>query len=218
MKNVKVNAFDIRSGFAAGARTPFGAICTRSADGIAKPIITGATVVDYIGVAPEDMVTKTVDGFYSQYDTLPLIPAGVVQAWLLGGETIDSGNYLKAPAALGAGSEFLGVLAPEASAKVKTAKSLARCVGADVGDANYDQTVDSISAKVLTFASAAVMAHLDLAEGDYVVIDSDEAAEVNRIDDPAVSTTTCSVQLDPAATHANAIKIYKLVQAEVLLI
>ena len=218
MKPVKVNAFDIRSGFAAGVRTPFGAICTRSADGIAKPIITGATVVDYVGIAPEDMVSKSVDGFYSQYDILPLIPAGIVHAWLLGGETIDGGNYLKAPGTLGASTEFLGVLIPEASVKVKTAKSLARCVGADVGDAEYDQTVSSISAKELTIDSEAHLTSLALAKGDYVVIDSDEAAEVNRIDDPAVAATKCSVQLDPLATHATAIKIYKLVQVEVLLI
>jgi len=218
MKPVKVNAFDIRNGFAAGARTAFGALCTRSADGIAKPIATGTTVSDYIGVAPEDMVTKTVEGFYSQYDTLPLISAGVVHVWLLGGETIDSGNYLKAPTTLGAGTEPLGVLVPEGTATTRTTKSLAKCVGPDVGDADYDQTVSSISEKVLTIDSAAHLTALSLAKGDYVVIDSDEAAEVNRIDNPAVSTTTCSVQLDPSASHATNIKIYKLVQAEVLLL
>ena len=216
MKPVNVNAFDIRGGFAAGARTPFGALCTRSADGIAKPIITGATVVDHIGVALDDIVEKTVDGFYSQYDPLPLISAGVVRVWLLGGETIDGGNYLKAPATLGV-AEPLGVLIPEASVKVKTAKTLAKCVGADVGDAEYDQTVSSISAKELTIDSEAHLTSLALSKGDYVVIDSDEAAEVNRIDDPAVAATKCSVQLDPSASHATAIKIYKLVQAEVML-
>ena len=218
MKPVNVNIFDVRGGFAAGTRTPFGALCTRSADGIVKPIITGAAIEDYVGIALENMVEQTVDGFYSQYDSVPLGSAGVVRAWLLGGQTIDGGNYLKAHAGLGLGSEFLGILIPEGTPANRTVKSLAKCVGNDVGSADYTQTVASISEKVLTFGSAAVLTSLAVVKGDYVVVASDEGAEVNRIDNPAVSTTTCSLQLDPLAAHATNIAIYKLVQMEVLLL
>ncbi len=215
MEPVNVNAFDIGS-YAIGARTAFGALAQWSANGIVKPTATG-TLYSYVGLVNEDLVEKTVDGFFSQYDMAPLIRAGIGRAWLLGGVTADAGDYLKIAATLGAGTEFLGVLDAEADV-TRTLYSVAKVVGDDVGDAEYDQTVSSISAKELTIDSAAHLTSLALSKGDYVVIDSNEAAEVNRIVDPAVSTTKCSVQLDPNASHANAIKIYKLVQAEVLLL
>jgi hypothetical protein len=215
MDPVIVDAFNIRS-YAVGARTPFGALCQWSSEKIVKPTATG-TLYSYVGLAVDDMVEKTVDGFYSQYDAAPLIIAGIGRAWLLGGVTADAGDYLKIAATLGAGSEFLGVLDAEADV-TRTLYSVAKVVGDDVGDAEHDQTVSSISAKELTIDSAAHLTSLGLVKGDYVVVDSDEAAEVNRIDDPAISTTECSVQLDPNASHANSIKIYKLTQAEVLLI
>ena len=215
MKPVNVNAFDIGS-YAIGARTAFGALAQWSEEGIVKPTASG-TLYSYVGLVNDDLVEKTVDGFYSQYDVAPLIRAGVGRAWLLGGITADAGDYLKIAAALGAGTEFLGVVDAEADV-TRTLYSVAKVVGDDVGDADYDQTVSSISAKELTIDSAAHLTDLALAEGDYVVIDSDETAEVNRIDDPAVAATKCSVQLDPNASHATAIKIYKLTQAEVLLL
>ena len=215
MKPVKVNAFDVGS-YAIGARAAFGALVQWSANGIVKPTATG-TLYSSLGLVDDDLVEKVVDGFYSQYDMAPVIRAGVVRAWLLGGITADAGDFLKIAATLGAGTEFLGVLDAEADV-TRTLYSVAKVVGEDVGDADFDQTVSSISGKELTIDSEAHLTALALTKGDYVVIDSGEAAEVNRIDNPAVSATKCSVQLDPNASHATAIKIYKLVQAEVLLL
>jgi len=70
----------------------------------------------------------------------------------------------------------------------------------------------------VTFDAAATIAHLDLVEGDYVVIDSDEAAEVNRVVDPLTSATTITMEKDLLASHATNITMYKLVQIEVELI
>ena len=89
---------------------------------------------------------------------------------------------------------------------------------ADAGDANYDQPVTSFAGSVVTFNAAATIAKLDLVEGDYVVIDSDEAAEVNRVVDPLTSDKTITMEKDLLASHATNITMYKLVQIEVELI
>jgi len=85
------------------------------------------------------------------------------------------------------------------------------------GSADYEQTVSSISGATLTIDSAAHLTALALSEGDAVVIASGEAAEFNVIVDPAASTTTCTVEKTPLASHSTSIKIYKLVQIPVML-
>ena len=199
---------------ASGQDVAFGAFVKRAADGYIMMTNSGSNVAGYIGVAADDAVGKDVDGFYSAGDVVPIITSGIANAWLLGGEVVCTGNYLKFPT-LGAGTEGVGVLAPE-TAGTKTVYSVAKYVGRnDAGDADYDQDVSAISGKTLTCSE---LARLDLAEGDYVVIDSDEAAEVNMVDDPAASTTTFTVAKTPLASHETDIKVYKLVQIPVQLV
>jgi len=207
---------DILTGVvAAGQEVAFGAFVKRAADGTIKMVPTGTNVQGFIGVAVDDVVQRDVEGFYSEGDVVPIITSGIVNAWLLGGEVVKSGGYLKFPATLGTGAEGLGVLAPE-SDDTKTLNSVAKYVGKnDAGNADYDQDVSTISGKTLTCSE---LARLDLAEGDYVVIDSEEAAEVNMVDDPAASTTTFTVAKTPLASHATGIKVYKLVQIPVQLV
>lgn len=207
---------DILTGVvAAGQEVAFGAFVKRAADGTIKMVPTGNDVQGFIGVAADDVVQREVEGFYSEGDVVPIITSGIVNAWLLGGEVVKSGGYLKFPAALGAGTEGLGVLAPE-SDDTKTLNSVAKYVGKnDAGNADYDQSVSGIVGKVLTCSG---LSSLKLEKGDFVVIDSDEAAEVNVVDNPAVTSTSFSVVKTPLATHATNIKVYKLVQIPVQLV
>ena len=64
-------------------------------------------------------------------------------------------------------------------------------------------------------ANAGALTALDLSEGDVVVLDSDEAAEVTRVVDPAASTTAFTVNKTPLATHVNNKTAYKCTQIEV---
>jgi hypothetical protein len=195
----------------------YGTFVRRSADGYIKMVPTGATTHGYLGVANDDIVQHTYDGFYDADDKVPIITSGIVNAWLLGGQTVYSGDYLKFSPTLGAGTEGVGVLYPETTV-VRTLDTVARYLGrSDAGDTGFTQTVNSISGSVLTIDSAAHLTDLDLSEGDMIVIDSNEAAEVNIITDPDTSTTSCTVAKTPLATHANAIKIYKLEQIAVML-
>ena len=213
MDPVNINALDIRS-FAAGASVPFGALCYRTEDGVVKPTLTG-TKYDYVGVAVEDQVRReTSPGFYAEKDLMPLITAGLAKVWLLGGDVVTAGGFVKIPGTLGAGTENLGVVGKETTVTTRTAASVGRAVE-DAGDSDFDQDVSSISGKTLTIAN---LSSLDLKIGDRVVIDSDEAAEFNVIDDPAATSTSCNLMNTPNASHSTNIKIYKLVQLGVVLI
>lgn len=203
---------------ASGQVVAYGTFVRRSADGTIYMVPTGDNIHGFLGIANDDIIHQDYDGFYAAGKKVPIIIGGSANAWLLGGEVVYSGDYLKFPAALGAGTEGLGVLAPETTL-TKTLDSVARYIGVnDAGDADYDQTIASISGDTVTFGLAANLADLDLSEGDLVVIDSDEAAEVNMVANPAASSTTCTMSRTPLASHANAIKMYKLVQINVQLL
>ena len=218
-KGVKTPGSGIIKTGVAASEIPFGAFVTRSADGTIKAQVTNAPY-NYLGVAVDDQRQQMpYDGFYAAGKKVPYIATGTANVWLLGGQTIDAGDFVRFPTTLGAGTESLGVVIPETDPIIRTAYSVGRVLETyDAGDANYDQLVDSFVGSVVTFNAAATIAKLDLVEGDYVVIDSDEAAEVNRVVDPLTSAKTITMEKDLLASHANSITMYKLVQIEVELI
>ena len=218
-KGVKTPGSGIIKTGVAASEIPFGAFVTRSADGTIKAQVTN-TPYNYLGVAVDDQRQQMpYDGFYAAGKKVPYIATGTANVWLLGGQTINAGDFVRFPTTLGVGTESLGVVIPETTATTRTAYSVGRVLETyDAGDADYDQTVTSFVGSVVTFNAAATIAKLDLVEGDYVVIDSDEAAEVNRVVDPLTSDKTITMEKDLLASHANNITMYKLVQIEVELI
>lgn len=208
----------IKSGVAA-SEIPFGAFVTRAADGTIKAQVSNVPY-DYLGVAVDDQRQQLpYDGFYAAGKKVPYVATGTANVWLLGGQTIDTGNFVRFPTTLGAGTESLGVVYPESTPTTRTAYSVGRVLEVDdAGDADYDQTITSYVGSVVTFDAAATIAKLDLVEGDYVVIDSNEHAEVNRVLDPLTSATTITMEKDLLAGHATNPTMYKLVPIEVELI
>jgi len=218
-KGVKTPGSGIIKTGVAASEIPFGAFVTRSADGTIKAQVSNKPYT-YLGVAVDDQRQQMpYDGFYAAGKKVQYIATGTANVWLLGGQTINAGDFVRFPEKLGAGTESLGVVIPEATPATRTASSVGRVLETyDAGDANYDQTVTSFVGSVVTFNAAATIAKLDLVEGDYVVIASDEAAEVNRVVDPLTSDTTITMEKDLLASHVNSITMYKLVQIEVELI
>ena len=218
-KGVKTPGSGIIKTGVAASEIPFGAFVTRSADGTIKAQISG-TPYNYLGVAMDDQRQQMpYDGFYAAGKKVPYIATGTANVWLLGGQTINASDFVRFPTTLGAGTESLGVVIPEATPATRTAYSVGRVLETyDAGDADYDQPVTLFAGSVVTFNAAATIAKLDLVEGDYVVIDSDEAAEVNRVVDPLTSDRTITMEKDLLASHAKNITMYKLVQIEVELI
>lgn len=218
-KGVKTPGSGIIKTGVAASEIPFGAFVTRSADGTIKAQVSNVPY-NYLGVAVDDQRQQMpYDGFYAAGKKVPYIATGTANVWLLGGQTIDAGDFVRFPTTLGAGTESLGIVYPENAPTTRTAYSVGRVLEmADAGDTDYDQKITSFVGSVVTFDEAATIAKMDLVEGDYVVIDSDEAAEVNRVVDPLTSATTITMEKDLLASHATNITMYKLVQIEVELI
>lgn len=216
MKPVAMNATNIAGKFAAGGQIPFGAVCERTAAGEVKATTTG-TRYDYIGVAVDDNLTKDVDGFYSDGNNVPLVTSGVCRVWMLGGVESLSGDFIIFAGALGAGSEQLGVCTEESTATTRTAASIGRIIGDDVGSTDDTQVLSADAAsgqKTLTLLAAAVTA-IGLSVGDYIIIADSSTAEVNRV--AATTSTTITLQNNTvnAYTTAATATVYKLVQADV---
>lgn len=208
----------IKTGVAA-SEIPFGAMVTRADDGTIKAQVTNVPY-NYLGVAMDDQRQQVpYDGFYAAGKKVPYIATGTANVWLLGGDTVGAGDFVRFPATLGAGTESLGIVSVESTATTRTAYSVGRVLECDdAGHADYDQVITSYDGAVVTFGSAAILTKLALKEGDYVVIDSNEKAEVNRVLEPATSTTTCTMEKDLLSGHTTNPIMYKLVQIEVELI
>lgn len=222
-KGVKTSGHGVIKTGIAASEIPFGAVVHRSADGyIEATICTGTSTYDYLGVAVNDeREQRPYDGFYAAGKVVPYVATGTANCWLLGGQTIDTGNFVRlqiASTALGAGTEALGVVLPETTATTKTLYSIGRVLDmADSGSANYKQNFTSISNDIVTFGSSTIKDYLALRDGDYVVFDSDNHAEVNMVADADYSSTAIQMVKTPLA-HSGNLYAYKLTQVEVALI
>jgi hypothetical protein len=212
----------IRTGIAA-SEIPFGAVVTRAADGTIKATVcTGTPTYDYLGVAVNDnKEQRPYSGFYAAAKKVPYVATGTANVWLLGGQTIDSGDFVRnqpASAALGAGTENIGTVMPETSAAVRTLYSIGRVLDvADSGSANYKQNFTSITNDIVTFGSSTIKDYLALQDGDYLVLDSDNHAEFNMVTDSDYSSTAIQVLKTPLA-HSGNLYAYRLTQVEIELI
>ena len=220
MKPVKVNVFDVLGGFAANARIPFGCAVRRAAAGKVDSAYDGATYDAILGIVDDDMVEKTVDGFYSQYNSVPIIPAGRVRVWVLGHATgILEGTFLRS-ADLGA--TFCGIFDEESTPATRTTHSLAKVVEDPTGllHADYGDKVPSgATGSSITMASAAILLAMGFSVGDYLSIGnptSDEA-EINRVKSLSGAVITTQEPLAQTYTHAEC-KVDRLVQLEAMLL
>jgi hypothetical protein len=212
----------VKTGTAA-VEVPFNTVVGRSADGTIKPLAEGA-VYSYLGVAVDDKRKQIpYDGFYAAGKKVPYVADGVATVLLMGGLTVNSGDYVKNLTGYGAGTETLGVVMGE-SAATRTLYSIGRVIDAnDVGNAAYDQPVyesaaGAISGDIVTFGVAATKALLELKNGDVVVIDSDTYAEVNVVKNADYSSTAVQMVKNPLPHHATSIMMYKLLPIQVELI
>ncbi len=79
---------------ASAQEVAYGAFVARSADGYVRMASTGTNIHGYLGVANDDIVQHTYDGFYNAGNKVSYIINGTANAWLLGGSTVNSGDYL----------------------------------------------------------------------------------------------------------------------------
>jgi len=223
MKPVKVNAFDVLGDMVAASKIAFGAAVAYKAAGTVQATIDIAVSENLLGIVDEDAVEKDEDGFYSQYDIVPIITAGRCRVWVIANEDakedILAGDYLEVADLGGTNSLTVGALqqmgaeSGTCTGAVREATSIARALE---GVTLTDAEPATLSGKTLTLLAADIT-NLGLAVGDYVVLeDASEEAEVNRVA-ALPTTTTVTLQFTPSAFTA-VDTLHKMHQVEAMLI
>lgn len=229
MNPVNVNPFDILGDHAAGGVIAFGAAVYRSAAKTVKAFPCDAAASNMVGIVNDDMVEKTIEGFYAKYDPVPIIDAGRCRVLVTPNHAtavdLNAGENLEL-AVLGTSSNALPVgvfeAAGSAAPTVRTAVTLAKLLE-DIDLLNPE----GVAAKVdpgdttVTMTASGLIDSLEV--GDYIVLENlDEAiangVEINRV---KAKNSTTEIELMMAATAKLDITddlIHKLTQAEVLLI
>ena len=226
MMPVKINPQNISGSHAAASQIAFGAVVITAAVGTVKSTLE--PVHNVIGIADNDNVEKTVDGFYAQYDQVPIITGGPSRAWVISNhaskEDIRIGDFLEC--VVGAASTFtrpIGVL-QEMSAETGTGTGDVREVGS-VAKALDDATLfdcEPLSAELTAGTKTATLiagniTNLDLSVGDYVMFeDLNGSGEINRV--TGTTATTIELLIASVGTYAIADVVHKMVQVEVELI
>ena len=217
MQPVELDGSRVNGNQVAGGNIAYGAAVQYSAAGEVKAAVT-ATTLSMGGIAVDDNVENEDNkGFYEDGDLVPLVVGGPARVWLIGGEATVFADYLKLHTTLGAGTENLGVFMKEGTPKTRTAATRAKVIGTSAGSTDYDQAITTATSgsKTVTFG-AGLVATLGVAVDDYVLIDDDDAAEMNRV--TAVGSTTITLQNAMTATYDATPVCYLLKQIEVELI
>jgi hypothetical protein len=230
MRPVNVHILDSIGDMAAGGVIAFGAAVYRSAAKVVKAFPCDAVASNMIGIAVDDMVEKTVDGFYSKYDSVPIWAVGrgrvlvtpnhATAVDLLAGENLEL-------AVLGSSSNTLPVgvfeAAGSAAPKVRTAVTMARLME-DIDLLNAEIVAADVNPGDTTVTMTASGLIDDLEVGDYILLENISGAiangvEINRV---KAKNSTTEIELMMAATaiieNSASDLVHKLTQAEAILI
>ena len=229
MDPVNVHAFDVIGEMAAVGVIAFGAAVYRSGAKTVKAFPCEAEASNIIGIVDDDMVEKTVDGFYATYDSVPIITAGRCRVWvtpnhatavdLNAGENLELAVLASSTNALPVGVfEAAGSAAPT----VRTAVTMARLLeDIDLLDAEVVPAAVAPGDTTVTMTVSGLID--DLVVGDYILLENITDAiangvEINRV---KAKNSTTEIELAMAATatlDGTDDLIHKLTQAEVMLI
>jgi len=224
MKPVNINAQDILGDMPAASTLAFGAAVCRSAAGTVKGAMNNAAGEEnLLGIAVDDNVEKSEDGFYSAYDMVPIVTAGRCRVWVTpdtNDASIVAGDYLSIfPLGTAANTLPAGVFAEIGGAGgVKSVNTSARAL--------EDVTLSSAANYIIAGADLAVggstVTVADSSKftiGDYILLeDLDGNVTINRVK-AIPSSTTFTLQIASTVALANATDyIHILAQCEVMLL
>jgi len=211
--------------FIAGGRIPFGAAVTRSAAGVVVAAFTPDLAI--LGIAMDDERGHKYDGFYEQYEPVPVVVSGDVRALccFISNADMVAGDYLELGDFSSHGTtQNWGVLAEAGSAAgeapVVTAVAQALEDG-DFGSAYYLNVADvAAGSATLTLHAGGTLSAFGISVGDYVLIaDINGPVEVNRV--TATSGTTImsmAIPLTNPYDQSDGDLVYRLWQKKVKLI
>lgn len=229
MKPVDINAFDIQGEHIAASLLAFGAACAYAAAGTIQATIDIAVSQNLIGIAADDNVEKTEDGFYSQYDIVPLVTAGRCRVWVTPNHTtaedIIAGDYLEIADLGGTNALPVGVFQEmggeggSGTGTVREATSVARALeDCDLVDIVPVASTVAVGDTTVTL-SAANMTTLGLAAGDYILLEDDSGnCMINRVKSVTSTVITLQIASTVAMSDTTNDEVHKLAQCEVMLL
>lgn len=225
MMPVNVNPQNIAGSHAAASQIAFGAAVVSAAESTVKSTLN--TVDNVFGIAVNNEVETTVDGFYAQYDMVPIVTKGPCRAWVTSNEStkedIFVGDFLEV-AILGGGAITLpiGVLqqmGAESGTCTGAVREL-RTVAKAMDDATLYDTEpianDVAVGDTTVTLTAGNMTNLDLTIGDYILLeDLNGQAMINRVEDLTATVITLVIPSTVVLTATDTDEIHHLVQVEV---
>ena len=231
MKPVNVNAFDVLGDRIAASNIAFGAAVAWAAAGTVQATrdVVAAGFPALLGIADIDLVEKDEDGFYSQYDVVPIITAGRCRVWVTSNEDdkedIVAGDYLEIADLGGTNAKPVGVFQQmgadggACTGQIREALSVARALE-DVTLTNIEPCGVAVTAGATTVTiDSADMILLALAAGDYILLeDHDGNCMMNRVKSVTDTVITLQIASTVAMDDTTHDDVHKLHQVEVMLI
>ena len=229
MEPVIVNAFDIQGEHVAASKIAFGAACAYAAAGTIQATIDIAVSQNLIGIAVDDMVERDEDGFYSQYDVVPLVTAGRCRVWVtpndITAEDITAGDYLEIANLGGTNALPVGVFQEmdadggTGAGALRQVESVARALE-DCDLVNIEPIGSALVVGATTVTmDAAKMTALGLAAGDYVLLeDHSHNCMINRVKSVTATTFELQIASTVAMDDTTDDDVHKLAQCEVMLL
>lgn len=228
MDPVNVHILDTIGGHAAGGVIAFGAAVYRTGAKIVGGCLCTAAGTGMVGIAVDDMVEKTIDGFYSQYDSVPLWTEGRGRLWVTPSEddvSVEAGDFLEL-AVLGSSNTlpvgvFQEAVADTPAGAVRTTESMAQALE-DVTLTSALKWVKTESGKsVLVGATTVTLTTAKTAlftAGDYILLeDLDGNVQINRVKSISGAVLTLEIASTVALT-GNTDYLHILTQVEAKLI
>ena len=229
MDPVNVKALDILGDMAAAGKIAFGAAVAYAAAGTVKATIDIDVSENLLGIADLDLVEKDEDGFYSQYDVVPIITAGRCRVWVTPNHTtaedIVAGDYLEIADLGGTNALSVGVFQEmdgeggSGAGTVRQATSVARALeDCDLTDIVSIASTVAVGDTTVTLTSGD-MTKLDLAAGDYILLEDDGGnCMINRVKSVTSTVITLQIASTVAMSDTTNDEIHKLAQVAVMLI
>ena len=228
MMPVNVNAQNIIGSHAAASQIAFGAVVISAAAGTVKSTLN--TCDNVIGIAMNNEVETTIDGFYAQYDMVPIVTRGAARAWVTSNEVakedIVAGDFLEVAILGGAAITLpIGVLQQmgadggTCSGAVRELRTVARAID-DVTLTDIESVSVNLAVGGTTVTlSAGDMTKLDLSIGDYILLEDKSAqAMINRVESLTSTVITLVIPSTVALDSVQGDPVHKLHQVEVELI
>jgi hypothetical protein len=197
---------------------------TRVASGTCKAVALEDSE-DVLGVALEDQMEHTYDGFYETYEPVPVALSGSVIALVatIADTSLTAGDFLEiidlTSGTMAAGIGVLGEAGSNAG-ETKTTTSVAKMLeDVTLGSATYAQPASNVSVGDTTITmSSGAPTTMGLNVGDFIILrDVDGQAQVNRVTSLTATVIGLEIPATVAPTAASDY-IHAVRQAEVMIL